>query len=103
MNTEYVEISASFIWLKIDKPEQIFKPGQISKPEQIFKPVFDKSLVIIVIESLHNENENFTKINLKSGENAIVSEDESQFFLEGKRGSKINIIMRIKYAIESST
>ena len=91
MNINCVEVSAPFICLKVDKTEQISKP------------VPDKTLVIIVIGSLHSENENFTKIDLIFEADTIISEKKPQFFLEGKRGGGIGLIMRIKYATKPST
>ena len=91
MNINCVEVSAPFICLKVDKA------GQISKP------VPGKTLIIIAIGPLHSENGSFTKIDLISGADAIVSGDEPQFFLGGKRNGGIGIIMSIKYGTKPST
>ena len=91
MNIDCVEASAPFICLRVDKA------GQISRP------VPDKTFVIIVIGPLHSENGSFTKIDPTPGADAIISEKKPQFFFEDKRGGGIGLIMRIKYAIKSST
>ena len=91
MNINCVEASAPFICLRVDKA------GQISKP------VPGKTLVIIAIGPLHSENGSFTKIDLISGADTIISGEEPQFFLGGKRGGGIGLIMRIKYATKPST
>lgn len=85
VDRDCVETSAPFICLRVEKA------GQISKP------VPGKTLVIIAIGPLHSENGSFTRINLRSGDDVIVPGDEPQFFLGGKRGGGIGILMRIKF------
>lgn len=80
-----VETSAPFICLRVEKP------GRISKP------VPDKTLVIIAIGRLHSGNGMFTKVNLGSGGDLVLSGDETQVFLGGKRGGGIGVILRIKF------
>jgi len=84
-----VETSAPFICLKVEKP------GQISNP------VPDKTLVIIAIGELHNGNGMFTKVNLGSGEYSVLSGDETQVFVGGKKGGGTGVILRIKFKAKS--
>lgn len=80
-----VETSAPFICLKVEKP------GQISKP------VPDKTLVFIAIGRLHSDNGMFTKVDLRSGEDSILSGDDNQVFVGGQRGGGIGVLLRIKF------
>ena len=80
-----VEASAPFVCLKVEKP------GQISKP------VPKKTLVIIAIGELHSNNGMFMKANLGSGEDLILSGDETQVFNGGKKGGGLGILLRIKF------
>lgn len=80
-----VETSASFICLKVEKPDQISKS------------VPDKILVFIAIERLHSDNDMFTKVDLRFEEDSILSDDDNQIFVDGQRGGGIGVLLRIKF------